>query len=285
MQKPFPRQTLLVVLFCLGSALFWQCAPTRNLPALDKQPNCPTSIEGYYEHKSLWRGKTPALIVRKNSEYKIMGGKILAQTEAGVKFDPERESAFYDPQPEFYPFEKIAAFIDEQGRVVKGAIPPVLSERIMLELHLQPRNDAAVKPFKLVLHSGARFGYCIPSDVYSVSAIRFIDKAGNIDLGVEYDSLEIRAQKGRANYVGHLTLGDAPTSASDSLLIPFKVGARPEGLVAAGVLGGAIGGALYGVSLKARGVIGEHWLYISADKKVDSKKNRPAQISLLQRKR
>lgn len=285
MQKISPPQTLLVVLFCLASAMFWHCAPTRNLPVLDKQPNCPTSIEGYYEHKSLWRGKVPALILRKNSEYKILGGKILSQTKTGVKFDPEREGAFYDPQPEFYPFEKIAAFIDEQGRVIAGAIPPELSERIMFELHLQPRNDAAAKPFRLVLHSGARFGFCIPGGVYSVSAIRFIDKAGNIDIGAEYDSLEIQVQKGRANYIGHLTLGDAPAVASDSVLIPFKIGARPERLMAAGALGGAIGGALYGLSIKAQGVIGEHWLYIGADKNFSFKQKRPAQISLLQRKR
>ncbi len=208
---------------------------------------------------------------------------MVSQTENGVTFDPEREGAFYDPKPEFYRFDRIEAFIDQNGRVVAGAIPQKLSKEISLELHLKPSHAAEAKPFKLKLKPNELFGFCIPHGVYNVNAIRFVDKEGNVDIGVNYPELEIRIEKGCSNYIGHLLLGHSKMAAKDSVLIPLKIGSRPKGAVTAGLLGGAIGGALYGASLAAKGIIGEHKLYLGAMENYRIKGKRPVKYNMIRR--
>ncbi len=272
-----------VLATCLMSLTFLHCASTIKPPTLTKSPNCATSIEGYYEYGEHWSGKKPALIIRQDYEYKIIAGKVVSQTASGVTFDPEREGAFYDPKPEFHRFDRIEAFIDQNGRVVAGAIPSKLSKKISLELYLKPGHDAKAKPFKLTLKPNEPFGFCIPHGVYNLNAIRFIDKEGNVDIGVNYPALEIQIDKNRSNYVGHLLLGHSKMTAKDSVLIPLKVGPRPKGAMAAGLLGGAIGGALYGASLAAKGIIGEHKLYLGAMENYKTKTKSPVKYNMIRR--
>jgi len=270
-----------VLTTCLLSLMFLHCAATRKLPTLAKQPDCATSLEGYYEQRQQWNGKKPALIIQKNAEYKILSGRVISQTEKGVNFDPDREGVLYDPKAEFFAFDRIEAFIDQNGRIVAGAIPNKLSKTISLELHLKAQSAPQAKPYKLTLKANEPFGYCIPSGIYEVSAIHFIDKNGNVDIGVGYPTLEIQIIKGHSNYIGHLLLGHSQMAARDSVLIPFKIGARPYGAAAAGFLGGAIGGALHAASNAAKGIIGEHLLYFGAASKYPPKGKGPIKYNLL----
>lgn len=252
---------MLLFAACLCSLAAWHCAATIKPPALAKAPGCVTSLSGFYEHSVPWPGQKPALIMRKAGEYKIIHGKVISQTGQGVTFDPEREGAFYDPKPEFFAFDKLEAFIAEDGRLVAGAIPAKLANPIALEIHLKEKNRPGAKPYRLRLEPNAAFGYCLPAGTYEVSAIAFRDRKGNIDLGVDYPKLEIALEHGRVNYLGHLRLGRSPAVLRDSVLIPIKIGARPGGAMAAGILGGAIGGALHAAALASKGVIGAHLLY------------------------
>lgn len=78
---------------------------------------------------------------------------------------------------------------------------------------------------------------------YKIIAGRVVSQTEN---GVTFDPEREGAfiEKGRSNYIGHLLLGHSPMAARDSALIPLKIGSRPKGAMAAGLLGGAIGGAL-----------------------------------------
>ena len=277
------KPKLFVLTTCLLGLTSLHCASTRKLPTLTKQPDCATSIEGYYEYRNHWSGKKPALIIRKDYEFDILFGQVISQTDKGVTFDPDREGVFYDPKPEFFPFTLLEAFIDQNGRVIAGAIPAKLSKAISLEVHLKAKNVSETKPYKLLLKPNESFGYCIPSGVYHVSAIRFVDKEGNVDIGVNYPILEIQIEKGRSNYIGHLLLGHSPIAVRDSVLIPFKIGSRPRGAMAAGILGGAIGGALHAASLAAKGVVGEHKLYLGAVTNHSARGKSPTKYSLIRR--
>ncbi len=132
-----PTSKLFLSFALVISLAFLHCASTRKLPTLAEQSDCHTSIEGYYEHPHAWNGKKPALIIRKNSELRVLSGKVISQTANGVTFDPNREGAFYDPQTEFFPFNKIETFIDETGRVVAGKIPAKLTTELALILQLK----------------------------------------------------------------------------------------------------------------------------------------------------
>jgi hypothetical protein len=268
MKTSLPKITakFFALIACAISLTFLHCAATRTLPTLSKQPDCEASLEGFYSYGGLWRGKKPALILRQDYEYKIISGTVISQTETGVTFDPDREGAFYDPKPEFYAFDRVEAFIDQNGKIVAGAIPPKFSKALSLELHLRAKNAPEAKPFKMLLKPNQQFGFCTPAGSYEISAIRFIDKEGNIDLGVDYPKIEIHVEKNLSNYIGHWWLGDPQTAVSDSMVIPYKIGARPHGAAMAGFLGGAIGGAIYGAALASKGVVGEYKLYFTAGK-------------------
>lgn len=69
---------------------------------------------------------------------------------------------------------------------------------------------------------------------------------------------------------------------SKTIFIPYKILTRPQGGAAAGVLGGAIEGALHGSAISSKGAIGTHGLNIKVDEKFNKDGSGPQKVNLIQ---
>ena len=265
--------------FYVIAFVFIGCATTR-VPELKDRPNCKSSVEGFFHSEHGWVGKAPALILKEDKE-KIMNGKIISLEDDGVTFDPDKESPFYDPKEKYYPFTDVETLIGEKGELVYGKIPKKYSRAWSIDLHIVNLETPDQKPMKLSLKQNQRFSYCLPAGKYFVKEILFIDKYNNIDCGVDYPKLIFEVKPNCSNYIGDIYLDFDNINEGEMILIPYKIVSRPQGAVAAGFLGGAIGGALYGLAISSKGVIGIHRVIIKENKDFVPELKGPMNISLI----
>jgi len=64
-----------------------------------------------------WRGIKAQLTLKNNQ---VLKGAIVQIDKKGVMFDPERQSPFYDPKAEFFPFNEVKEILTENGETLYG---------------------------------------------------------------------------------------------------------------------------------------------------------------------
>jgi hypothetical protein len=260
--------------------LFMSCSNSIKLVETRKSTNCKTTIEGVYISPSQWREAKPALIVEEDGERQFLRGEIISYDSSGVTFDPKRESPLYDPKPKYYSFDKVATFIDEEGRVIAGTLPQKLTTTYSMELFPFDSTKANKKPYKMVLKPNQEFGYCIPEGNYLVVQILFVDKKGNVDVGIGFPKLSVLVEANHANRIGTLFLNLADSTVTDSLIVPYKILSRPNEAAMMGFLGGAVGGALHAASISKK-IRGKHRIYFATDDVMDQQGRLPKRNNCL----
>jgi len=258
---------LFQLIILIPLILLFNCSNSSKLTEIKVQPTCTTTIEGFYAADEEWKGGNPALIIREGNKSRFLRGELISYDEEGVTFDPARESPFFDPKPQYYKFDDVELFVDEKGNIVVGTMPKKLTSTHSLELYLSDINKPGTKPFKMLLKPNGQFGYCIPSGTYEITEIRFIDKASNVDAGVNYPKLILSVKENHANYLGKLYLNINQPELSDSIIIPYKLLSRSNAW-RAGYFGGILGSTAVAASTPA-GIIGERKLLIVDDTNTD----------------
>lgn len=133
----------------------------------------------------------------------------------------------------------------------------------------------------MALKPNQRFGFCIPEGNYEIVRMLFVDKKGNIDIGVDLPKLSVLIEADHSNHIGALYLNMAGSTTTDSLIIPYKILSRPNEAAMMGVLGGAIGGALHAASISSQGIIGKHRLYVSRNEGTEEQAKLPVKYNYL----
>ena len=269
---PLLSIVLMGMLSCSGS----------NKILLKNQPDCQSSVEGYYHCPDDWDGDAPVIIVKKRDVYEIIKGKIVSYDKNGVTFDPKKTSAFYDPKPKYYPFKDIETFIGENKEIIYGNIPKKYSDAYVLRLKLRSLEKMENDPILLELEPNRRFAFCLPVDIYLVTSINFIDKDGNIDGAKDYPEMVIQVDDQCSNYIGHLFLNPKSDQLKNPIILPYEAVHRPKASASASFLGGMVGAALYEMAKKINGIIGEHKLYIGMDSGFIPEGKMPIKTNLLQ---
>jgi hypothetical protein len=285
---------LLGLIVCVLALILAGCQRMSKVHTLTDEPDCVTSLEGYYCCKDTWRGVTPALIQKKEKEsrrsrnakgtityYEIIEGKIISQDEKGVTFSAVGDNPSQDSEAGYYLFDQIETLIDGDGKVVYGVIPKKYSEASTMEwwLELSEYYYSDSKTHKMVLQPNEAFALCLPGGEYNIKAIYFRDNNGNISKGVDYPELTIKVDPGYANYMGHIFMVMEKTEIADSFYvtnrfkIPCKVLSSSEssGLsLFGGLVGGAVGGAVVGAAETASrlsgGPSGDKQVFVGIDK-------------------
>ncbi len=212
---PFAFQVLLFLVLtgCTRS-------PVMNLA---DHPHCRSSIEGRYHAGPGWREKHPAIVLRTGTlsdDYAVIFGGVVETRDDGVVFDPDRQSPLLDPPETYYAFSAIVAYIDPDGKVAYGEIPPSLQQNWKLVMSLRPLDAVSHRPVVLEMMPGERFGICVPPGRYEVEAITFIDEHGFIDRADSFEGMRLDVLPGSANYVGDFFLDEPAKSGGIRIFIP-----------------------------------------------------------------
>jgi len=154
------------------------------------------------------------------SDYSVVYGKTVEQREAGVVFDPDRQSPVMDIPAKYYPFEALLAYIDTDGKVIYGNIPPALQNNWTIMMNLFPTDRVSHRPIALEMVPGDRFGFCVPPGHYEVVEIMFKNDHGNIDRAVSFGKIRLQVLSGKANYVGDLYLDEVARSEAIRISLP-----------------------------------------------------------------
>ena len=274
------NKQILLILFFIVIGLFINCS-TVNAPLLTNAPNCSSSVEGFYYCTDQWSGNTPAILIKDNDNYKIIEGEIISYNDQSVEFDPGKESPFYDPEPKRFDFKDIVTLIGNDGEIIYGTIPQKYSKAYSLELFLSSLSNPEKKPVTLNLQPNQRFAFCVPPDNYNITRILFKDKKNNIDEAIDYPELVLNIKDGCSNYIGHLMLNPKSSKLENPIILPYKILSRPTQSSTAGILGGAIGGALHAAAMASKGIIGEHKLFIGSDNNFTSEGSMPQKNNLI----
>lgn len=274
------RQISKILLLCFSAFLFTHCATTQA-PTLEKQPECTSSVEGYYYCPDSWDGNKPALVLKKGNRFEIEQGHIVSRDKEGVTFDATGRG-LYDPKPKYYPYDKIQVLIGNEGQVLAGKIPERMSKAFSIQLSLYSTTQPQDKPIDLMLKPNEQFGFCVPPDNYVIKKILFIDGQKNIDEGVNFPDLTLRVLPNQSNYIGHLLLNAQKNGLKNPIIIPYKIVSRPKSSSNAAFWGGMLGTMIHSAVMASKGIIGEHKLYIGSFQKFESKGKNPLKKSVLQ---
>ncbi|MGH7495914.1 MAG: hypothetical protein ACREOO_26460 [bacterium] len=223
------------------------CAGTRELVTTKENPACDTTIEGNYYNEEFWTGKIPALVTKKNGELIVWEGAIVSIDDKGIRFDPRRESPFYDPPEKLYTFDEIVCAVDERRKTVYGTVPEKNRKVWLLELQVASASQPDARSFKICLVPNEKFSYCLAPDEYVLKKIQFKMGADFIDEAVNFPKLSFRVAAGMANYLGDLYLDYDQPDQPGVFVLPFRIKSRPNQFGA--MQFGLIGALLYQASL------------------------------------
>lgn len=90
MRSRFARSTIFTAIVAVVALTSGCSSPRATL--LDKDPSCVSSVEGFFESPSVWRGKAPALLVKEGRRVAPVYGELVEVTDEGIVFDPARVS-------------------------------------------------------------------------------------------------------------------------------------------------------------------------------------------------
>ncbi|MEO1022942.1 MAG: hypothetical protein AAFW89_10405 [Bacteroidota bacterium] len=231
--------SLLLLFLC-------SCGPTEFLKH-DKNTSCSTTIEG----ELLYLEKHPATgfsVLEKKSigKTEVLVGKIIEQYSDSVLFDEKRRSIAYDPKPKIYTNDQIVRLINGSGNSVLGeeSEPALKTKRIDFVFKNESGKKNVIKNPKK-----ASFSYCVSPGVYTIVEITRVRKNGDSDITWLHQAKPFQIIDGKANYIGSIIINSDSLSISQQSLIPLIMKSRPNKSAIA-MQFGAIGGALYGLSLE-----------------------------------
>ncbi len=235
--------------------IFSSCA--NKAPLLKENPNCKSTIEGYYHCYGKWTGKAPVLFKKKGRKTIPIPGKILEQTDEGFLFDPDPSGPMFDGDPKFFPNEKIVAVLDSSYNTIFGELSERYKKTWELLLFVKNIDNKKSKEILLELKQNEHFGFCLEPGTYEIVRIQFRNLKGKIDEGLEIPTLSFHIEENSVNYIGDLYLNFLDKR--DNLIyLSYKNVYDPGGAAFAGFMGGAIGGAIYGAYKAAKGAEGIH---------------------------
>ena len=293
-----------VVVLVLAFVFLSGCASTTKISTLVEEPECMTSLEGYYHCKEAWVGpKPPAIVVVANRAsssreyYKAIQVEIVSLDDRGLTIKPNAKASSpnsaraYNPKARspdstrtYYELSELTAVIDEDGKVVYGSIPMKFSSALLLELYLEgfgSSYSSDSKSYKLRLTPNERFGYCLPSGIYKVAEVRFIDGSNNVALGVNCPDLRITVNGGRSNYIGDLFLNFEKSETPDSVRIRYRV-SIPYKIISTSDAAGWMFGIL-GTVLTMETSVSERELLIGIDDAFTAQCKRPLTVNIIKR--
>ncbi|MBL7014367.1 MAG: hypothetical protein ISR83_08100 [Candidatus Marinimicrobia bacterium] len=233
------------------------CVPNPYL--LNNNPECLSTIEGFYHSPFVVKVEKPTLVLT-NEPRAILHGEILEFNDQGVLFDQSKQGPFYDPEPTFYNIDDILTLVDGNKNILYGEQIPSLVTTTELILNIRRVNDLNAKGIRLEFKPNSQFGFCLKPGLYEVKNLVFkYYPTNNLDRGVDYPSLFIQVDGNTSNYIGDIYL-NPPDSLGATIKIPYKILDRPEVSGVVGATGGAVGGLLLAVANELAGVIGTHTL-------------------------
>ena len=181
------------------------CSDVHNAHRSDESSPCPAIVEGFFHSKITYKGKAPAISVRRTSTPEILNGTIKNITKDGILFVPARESIFYDPDTVFFPLDRIQWIVDEGGNVIYGTLPDKKSRSLDMEFEIYDPSRMETKHFSLTFEANQRFSYCLSPGDYLVDKIRLC--WGAIDQeATSIPPMKIRVRPNVVNYIGDFFL-------------------------------------------------------------------------------
>ena len=222
------------------------CSSVPKAVRTSENLTCPTTVEGYLHSNTVWNDAVPAILVNLPTGEKIYHGKLVEQTGAGIRFDPNREGPFLDPPEKLYTYDEIICAIDGNNQVIHGKIPEEKTLIWSMELQLVQETKPEATPIKLILNSNEKFSYCLAPGKYIVNKMLFWIGNQYIDEAVNLPELTLEVKEGYANYIGDLYLDfESPTN-PDACVIPYQIKYRPtSGAYAYGLIGALIASEAY----------------------------------------
>lgn len=277
-----------VRLIVLGLLITGLIGCAQSLITFESRPYCKTTVEGRYFSDTTWTGETPALILPNERDLTsntiIKYGAILQLTADSIRFDEREKGTFNDPAPTAYPLQHVITVIDSTGAVIFGELPKRYAKKYLttwaMELRFYQEDDPNQQIRRMKFGRDTTFAYCIDPGTYHVEQILFYDHVGNSDRLAESIDWVFTIHRNRVNYIGDFYL-DLPQGDGRLYELPYVIHNRPQSAAAAGVLGGAIGGALLAASQSAKGVIGHHSLRITQNEGFTPTASRPVEISIV----
>jgi CHAT domain-containing protein len=177
-------------------------------------------------------------------------GRVISRGEKGVVFDEARIGPMVDPEPKFYEYSRIVGIVDEVGAVTFGKARD-LNERTLILNVVRAGAGVDARRIQLRMSPNKPFAYLIEPGKYEVVDIRFV-AGDNRDVGVVFPRLQFTIFEGKANYLGDIYLDvQPPVMAGTKTIAIGSIHSSPGGgilsvvgLLAAGAIGQAVGGAL-----------------------------------------
>jgi hypothetical protein len=220
--------TMLKSLSVVLTMVFAACSGARDALTIQESPACPTVVEGFLHSKIGFNGKVPILMLHYDFQKKqIWHGEIVAVTDSGIVFDPQRDGPLYDPPAKFYPYAAIQCAIDSFATVIYGTIPEKYSIVWDMELQIKKRDSLEALPIRMNLQSNKPFAYCLDPGIYKITALTFKSSTQYIDNGVEYPDLTFEVRPNVSNYLGDLFLDFATRPSPDVALMQATPAYRP----------------------------------------------------------
>ncbi len=260
------------------------CASTK-VPTLKQSPNCKTTLEGYFHSNAVFGMAVPFLMLNKKDYPELLFGKLKSLEENGVRFDPNRESPFYDPEETFYPFEDVKVLIGRNGEVIYGEVPDDLKRKWSLSLYIV--NDSLPEPetMRLILNENSKFSFCLPSGSYTITDIIFFDYDNKTNQAIDFPEMKIYVTDKCSNYLGDLYLGYENLNDSNTALLPYKFLRNSNANFSSfGLIGGAISGAADEAS-KSSEIIGKLKFTVKSDENFIKEGSGPLKVNLLRVKK
>ena len=252
------------MLFVALIFFFIMSCGSAHAPLLKKSPDCSASVQGFFHVTNNWRGKEPALVLKSRTR-RVLYGRIISRDSTGVYFDSCASGLEYDPPDGFFPYQDIAALIDEHGRVAYGTLDERYAGLSKLQLELCNISQWNADPLLIDLVANRRFEFCLPPGRYLVNKIIFHYRNHDQDRGIDFEHLFFDVQEHTANYLGDWYLDDCRAQSENIIFIPSKIHSRPNEEFMMGLLFGVIGGLIYHAICTKDGATSVHILDIRDD--------------------
>jgi len=266
----------------LGIILTYLLSGCTSSLKLADNPSCKSVIEGYYGSHLRWTGRVPALIYKDNGKTKAAYGQI---NENSNFFDVLKTAKDRNDSTSLQHFQKenTIAIIDSTGRIIYGhaddkILRPSEYWELVLEIAKTGVKRPKVKEIKLV--PGKNFAFCLTPGEYIVKNMYFINKYQIVDKAKNFPEFTFKVTPFTSTYIGNLYLDDNRFDAP-KIKIPYINISNPKQSVTAGLIGGAIGGALLAIAKQAATPKKEHILQVINSPSFTPKSKQKYMIGLL----
>ena len=231
---------------------------TNNLYRFDEDPNCTTTIEGYFSAPNIWDSYYPA-IVKKGQ---IVYGNVISKSDKDIIFVERKSGIFHSPDTLKFPIQDIETIIDSEKNCIYGAIPNKFAVKgLKVKMYLIKRYAPELESIFLELEPNKSFSYCVAPGTYGIDRIEVIYKKG-IDESLSVPFRPFIIKPNTTNYIGNVSLLVDTSACTDNVYkIPFKNLVNNSDAAVAGFLGGVIGGVIYAAVKSANSDVSKYYYF------------------------